>query len=70
MSPLKPREQFSPDYTLGRLLKGFDNLFEWFHAMRMYGKSIKNLLQNQESSESSEAWYIVSGTQGLPSLFK
>ena len=35
----------------------------------IYSKTLKNLLQNQESFEA-ESLYIVLGTQGLPSLFK
>ena len=37
-------------------------------AMPMYGKTLQNL-QNQESFEA-ESWYIASGTQGLPSMYK
>ena len=37
-------------------------------AMPTYGKTL-NSLQSQESFEA-ESWYIASGTQGLPSLFK
>ena len=37
-------------------------------AMPVYGKSLKNLNQNEESFEA-ESWYIALGTQGLPSFF-
>ena len=38
-------------------------------AMTIYGKTLQNLLQNQESFEA-ESWNRALGTQGLPSLFK
>ena len=38
-------------------------------AMSIYGKTLKDLLQNHECFEA-ESWNIPFGTQGLPSLFK
>ena len=38
-------------------------------AMVIYGKTLKNLFQNQGSLEA-ESGYIAAGTQGLPTLFK
>ena len=38
--------------------------------MPIHGKTLENfLLQNKESFDA-QYWYIASGTQGLPSLFK
>ena len=34
-------------------------------AMPIYGKTLKNLLKNQESFEA-ESWYVASGTPSLP----
>ena len=38
-------------------------------AMPIYGKSLKNLLQNQKSFDL-ETWRVASGTQVLQSLYK
>ena len=38
-------------------------------TMPIYGKNIKNLLQNQKSYDL-ETWHVASGTQALQSLYK
>ena len=38
-------------------------------AMPIYGKNIKNLLQNQKA-DGLETWYAASGARVLPNLFK
>ena len=38
-------------------------------AMPIYGKNLKNLLQNQKSYDL-ETWHVVSGTQALQRLYK
>ena len=38
-------------------------------AMPIYGKNLKNLLRNQKAYDL-ETWYVSSGDQVLPSLFK
>ena len=38
-------------------------------AMPIYGKNLKNLLQNQKSYDL-ETWHVASGTQALQSLYK
>ena len=39
-------------------------------AMPIYGKTLKNLLLQNQESFGAESWYIASRAQGLPSLFK
>ena len=38
-------------------------------AMPIYGKNLKNLLQNQKAYDL-ETWYVASGAPVLPSSFK
>ena len=38
-------------------------------AMPIYGKTLKNLLQNQKSYDL-ETWHVASGIQALQSLYK
>ena len=75
-SSLNPLNQFSPVCTWDLLLKGyclfFSNgsaLLKKMAAMPIHGEKHLNLLKIQESFEA-EPWYIASGMQGLPSLFK
>ena len=39
-------------------------------AMPMYGKNLKNNLLRNQRADDLESWYVASGTQVLPSLFK
>ena len=76
-SSLKPREQFSKDFhirpAVKRVLTAYSNGSVPFYkmaAMPIYGKALKNLLLQNQKSFEAESWYISSGTQGLPCLFK
>ena len=68
-SSLKLLDQFSPDFTLSLLSKGYcsngSTPLNKLDAMTIYGtkkKTLKNLLlQNQENFET-ESWYIALGT--------
>ena len=43
--------------------------FDKMAAMPIYGKTLKYLLQNQESFEA-DSWFIASGIHCLPRLFE
>ena len=74
-SSLKPLEHFHQISHGAFCQKGIANFSNGsapsnkIAALPIYGKTLKNLLQNQENF-GAESWYIASGTQGLPSLFK
>ena len=39
-------------------------------AMPVYGRNFKNLFLQNQKADDLESWYVASGTQVLPSLFK
>ena len=39
-------------------------------AVFIHGKTLKNLLLQNQESFKAESWYIASGAQGLSNLFK
>ena len=39
-------------------------------AMPIYGKTLKNLLLQNQKADDLETWYAASGAQVLPSLFR
>ena len=75
--PLKPLGQFSSNFMTSLLLKGDWKFVHMVAVLKSRWppcpyiiKTLTNLLLQNQGSFKVESWYIVSWTQGLPSLFK
>ena len=68
--PIKAKFYVGPPWEGGTkvYIKGPGHMTK-MATMPIYGKNIKNLLQNQKSYDL-ETWHVASGTQALQSLYK
>ena len=69
LSFLNDGRKLTFDFFTAFCRKDFGNLFKWFcpqstrwHSMPIYGKTLKNLVLQNNESYVNESWYTASGT--------